>query len=109
MADFDQMAYDAIEAQAVEEFPDFAGGQWVTAVPTDDPDEGLGYQAGRWRADGRTIVNRFNRSLKPLGPVTVTDDDLDIAGSKPLGQFQRFLADLARRAEVQASIKLFRS
>lgn len=108
MTDYDQLAFDAIEAIAKKDFKEFANGNWVNAVPTGDPPTGIGFDSVAWPSEARKIAEEFNVLIKPNGPVRLTDEDYVSSATKRLQDYQRFLADLAKRLAIRSSIAQFR-
>jgi hypothetical protein len=109
MVDFDELAFEAIESVAVEDFHEFDNGNWINAVPTGNRPEGIGFDADTWPSEAKKIANKFNVLLGLNGPVSPMDTDYAASGSKPLRDYQRFLADLASRLAFSRSITQFRS
>lgn len=103
------MAAQAIESVAHEDFDEFENGNWRNAVPTGDPPAGIGFDSETWVSEAKKIKNRFNNLLKPNGPVRPLDTDYALFAEKPLRDYQRFLAELARGQLSRKAISKFRS
>jgi len=84
-----QAAGDAIEAMVENHHPDDAD-NWDDIEPMDDT-KGWGLTLARWAAEASEIVEAFNAAMSPKS-VDLTATVIQNAGSKPLDQFQTYLA-----------------
>ncbi|WEJ98013.1 MAG: hypothetical protein P0Y59_13705 [Candidatus Sphingomonas phytovorans] len=95
-----QLAYDAIEAFIAEHHSDDSGA-WQELIPDAD----LGYTSEGWEAAATAIVNLFNDSLPDGGKIRVPVQAKRNALSKPLIEFQRYLAAKADEAGARSTIR----